>query len=221
MTHEDQTKNETPDKDAADDDANEKNLEKEKGKYVFECQKCGQCCEKKESVILSFADLERWSEDVTLPSLYPFLTMDLKDDYVEVCLKKPEEENNPVGCPLYDAENKLCNIYYSMPLYCKSFPLGYDGESYFIKDKMCPGIGKGKMTDEKLKNARGSAKDDFEARVSTALLLPVVHGLVVKFLLEQTKKQMEKLTDTEKEKLKEIFGEEREGDNKDSDDASN
>jgi Fe-S-cluster containining protein len=203
------TNDETQNKD------DEENSKKGKGRYVFECQRCGECCEKKESVIVSISDLERWNKDMTLPSLYPFLTMQLKDDYVEVCLKKPEGEKDTSGCPLYDPENKLCNIYYSMPLYCKSFPLGYDGKSYFLKDKGCPGIGKGKMTDDRLIEARSSAKDDFEARVSTAMLLPVIQGLAVKFLLEQSKKQMESLTDEQKEKLREVFGEEDEGtDNK-------
>ncbi len=180
------------------------------GKYIFECQKCGQCCEKKDSVMISMADLERWNKDVTLPSLYPFLTIEIKNgDYFQISLKKPDTKEGKIeqGCPLYDAENKICNIYFSMPLYCKSFPLGYDGEMYFLKDKNCPGIGKGKMSEEELKEARKTAKEDFEARVSTTLLLPVMNSLAVKFLMEQSKRQIESLTDDQKNKLKDIFGE--------------
>jgi Fe-S-cluster containining protein len=180
------------------------------GKYVFECQKCGQCCEKKNSVAISMADLERWNKDMTLPSLFPFLTIELKnDDWAQISLKKPDSKEDKIekGCPLYDAENKICNIYFSMPLYCKSFPLGYDGERYFLKDKNCPGIGKGKMSEEELKEVRKTAKEDFEARVSTTLLLPVMNSLAVKFLMEQSKKQIENLTDEQKDRLKDIFGE--------------
>ena len=191
--------------------------EKEKispGKYVFECQRCGQCCEKSDSVVVSMADLERWSKDVTLPSLYQFLTMEIKDeDYIQVSLKKPESQEGKAesGCPLYDRENKLCNIYFSIPLYCKSFPLGYDGNKYFIKDKSCPGIGKGTMSEKTLGEAREAAKQDFEARVSTALLLPLIQGLAMKFIMEQSKKQIDSLTDEQKEKLREILGKDANG----------
>ncbi|MFX1537910.1 MAG: YkgJ family cysteine cluster protein [Promethearchaeota archaeon] len=187
---------------------------KEQGKYVFQCQKCGQCCEEKDSVVVSMADLERWSRDVTLPPLFPFLTIEIKnDDYTQISLKKPETEEGELdkGCPLYDEENKLCNIYYSMPLYCKSFPLGYDGEKYFLKDKRCQGIGKGSMSEETLREARKAAKEDFEARVSTTMLLPVIHSLALKFILDQSKKQIDNLTDDQKEKLKEILGRDAEG----------
>jgi Fe-S-cluster containining protein len=184
--------------------------EKSPGKYVFECQKCGECCEKKDSVIVSMADLQRWSEDVTLPSLFQYLTLEVKDgDYVQISLMNAESEEgeSESGCVMYDKENKICNIYFSMPLYCKSFPLGYDGDKYFLKDASCPGIGKGVMSEKSLGEARKIAKDDFEARVSTALLLPVIHGLTFKFIMEQSKKHIENLTENQKEKLRGVLGE--------------
>lgn len=188
---------------------NTEKKEKGPGKYVFECQKCGECCEKKDSVIVSMVDLQRWSEDVTLPSLFSYLTLEVKEgDYVQISLKQPDsqEGKSETACPMYDKENKICNIYFSMPLFCKSFPLGYDGDKYFLKDPSCPGIGKGIMSEKSLTEARGSAKDDFEARVSTALLLPVIHGLTFKFIMEQSKKYIENLTEDQKEKLKDVLG---------------
>lgn len=185
-----------------------KETKKASGKYVFECQKCGQCCENNKSVVVSLADLERWSNDLTLPSLYPYLTIELKgDDYIQVSLKKRESEDDEQqkGCPLYDEANKICNIYFSMPLYCSSFPLGYDGNNYFLKDKSCPGIGKGNMTEESLGAARKTAKDDFENRVSTSLLLPVIHGLTLGFILDQSKKRIDALSPEQKRKLNEIL----------------
>jgi Fe-S-cluster containining protein len=176
---------------------------------VFECQRCGQCCQERESVAVSIADLERWGRDLTLPSLYPYLRIEVSNDFIQISLKRNEDDEvgQKKGCPLYDAENKLCNIYFSMPLFCKSFPLGYDGERYFIKDKSCPGLGKGSMTREGLKEARDVAKKDFDSRVSTALVLPAVHGLVLKFVMEQSRKQVEGLSDEQKERLREILGE--------------
>lgn len=180
------------------------------GRYIFECQKCGECCKKKEVVVVSFDDLRRWNEDMTLPSLYQFLSIEIKDnDYVHLSLKKPESPEGETvnGCPLYDENNKICNIYFSMPLLCTSFPLGFDGNGYFIKDKTCQGLGKGTMNEESLKGARSLAKDDFDARVTTSILLPVINGLALKFMMEQSKKQIESLTQEQKEKLKDILGE--------------
>ncbi len=192
-----------------------KETEPSRGKYVFECQRCGQCCEKKELIVVSMEDLRRWNEDVTLPSLYQFLSIEIKDnDYVQISLKKPEiKEGNPnLGCPMYDSENKICNIYFSMPYYCKSFPLGYDGDKYFLKDSSCLGIGKGNMNEKTLKEARKAAKSDFEERVTTALLLPVINGLALKFLMDESRKQMENLTKEQKDKLNDILGKDIKGD---------
>ncbi len=70
------------------------------------------------------------------------------------------------------------------------------------------------MSNETLTEARDSAKKDFNARVSTALVLPAMHGLVMGFLLEQSKKQVDKLTEDQKEQLKAILGQKEEGDKK-------
>jgi Fe-S-cluster containining protein len=185
------------------------NNEKSQSKYVFECQKCGECCESRESIVVSLEDLKRWNKDMTLPSLFPFLTLELLDnDSLQLSLKKPDPEDGKPqnGCPLYDETNKICNIYFSMPLFCSSYPLGYDGKHFFIKDGSCPGLGKGKMTPESLKSAREVAISDFEARVSTTMLLPLIQGLSLKFALDQSRKEMEKLTPEQKEKLSEVFG---------------
>ena len=101
----------------SESDAEEKSTmehEKQQSKYVFECQKCGQCCESKESVVVSLEDLKRWNQDMTLPSLFPFLTLDLiNEESLQLSLKKPEtdDEKQQTGCPLYDDVNKICNIY--------------------------------------------------------------------------------------------------------------
>jgi Fe-S-cluster containining protein len=197
-------------------DEHDKNADEEKNeaksKYKFECQKCGECCEKADSIVVSLADLNRWNKDLTLPSLYPYLTIEMiNQSQIQISLKKTdtEEGKSPKGCPLYDEKNKICNIYFSMPLYCSSFPLGFDGKNYFIKDKDCPGIGKGKMTDELLKKARELAKEDFEARVDTSMLLPIIHGMILGFILDQSKKRIEELSPEQKEKLNEMFAKDK------------
>jgi Fe-S-cluster containining protein len=182
---------------------------KSSGKYVFECQKSGQCCQDRDSVVVGLSDLERWNKDLTLPSLYPYLVIELvNDSFIQISLKKNPGDAGEVqkGCPLYDEENKICNIYFSMPHFCNSFPLGYDGHNYYIKDRSCPGLGKGNMTEESLKKARETAREDFEAQVTTSMLLPVIHGLTMGFILDQSKKRLDELSPEQKKKLDELLG---------------
>jgi Fe-S-cluster containining protein len=196
-------------KDDNQDSENTEPPKKESGKYVFECQKCGQCCEGRESINVTLADLKKWSTDMTLPSLYQFLTIEIiGENYIQISLKHPNssQEDTGSGCPMYDKENKICNIYFSMPIFCKSFPLGYDGKNYYLKDKTCKGLGKGQMTQEGLTEARESAKEDFEALVFTSSVLPLIHGLTMGFIWEQSRKQMDELSDEQKEKLNDILG---------------
>ena len=67
-----------------------------------------------------------------------------------------------------------------------------------------------KIAQENLKEARDAAKLDFDSRVSTALVLPAVHALALKFVFEQSKKQVDELSHEQKEKLRAILGEDTE-----------
>ena len=190
------------------------NIGKKKGagKYIFECQKCGRCCEEKDFVAVTLSDFERWNMDLTLPSLYPYLGLELVDEsFVRLSLRKNrfEEGEKNKGCPLYDGQNKICNIYFSMPLFCGSYPLGYDGHNFYIKDRSCPGIDKGTMTPDLLKKARDEAKQDLLAQVNTSMLLPVIQGLVMGFILEQSKKRFDKLSPEQRKQLDEILKEQK------------
>ena len=44
---------------------------------------------------------------------------------------------------MYDRDNKNCQIHHDMPLNCQAYPLGYNGEKYFVTDKACQGLGEG------------------------------------------------------------------------------
>ena len=49
-----------------------------KKKYVFNCTKCGQCCEKREHVPVSFDDIRKWTQSGAINSVFPHL----KDSFV-------------------------------------------------------------------------------------------------------------------------------------------
>ncbi|MHA2347451.1 MAG: YkgJ family cysteine cluster protein, partial [Candidatus Hodarchaeales archaeon] len=159
---------------------------KPKKKYIFNCTKCGQCCEKREIVPVSFADVRRWNQSGVINSVFPHL----KFRTLQTTGEKPQEflalglVGSEIGCPMFDKENKVCNIYHSLPIECKAFPLGYNGKNYYIKDKSVPGLGQGTMTKEQLITDRDNAREDFESKVETQMMLPLLYSLFMQNIVE-------------------------------------
>ncbi|MFX0184284.1 MAG: YkgJ family cysteine cluster protein [Candidatus Hodarchaeota archaeon] len=191
-------------------DAQEETKVKKKKKYVFNCTKCGQCCEKREFVPVSFKDIQNWTKTGTINAVFPNLKIRAfqttigeekqSQEYLTLVLAGSEE-----GCSMFDKENKLCNIYHSMPLECKAFPLGYDGKNYFVKDRTVPGLGKGTMTKERLIEDRDNARADFESRLETQLMLPLIYSLFMQNLMEQQQKVMEDMPEDKRKQLDELL----------------
>ena len=181
---------------------------KEKKKYVFNCTKCGQCCEKREIVPVSLADLRKWTQTGMINSIFPHLKMKAFQTTIQ---DQPREVISMVlvgketGCPLYDSDNKLCNIYHSMPLECQAFPLGYNGQQYFIKDKTVPGLGQGSMTKERLVADRDNARLDYEAQVETQMLLPITYSLFMQNLIEQQQKIRDDMPEEKRQQLDDLL----------------
>lgn len=180
-------------------------IDQPKKKYIFNCTKCGQCCEKRESVPLSLADLRSWSKSGVFNAVYPHIKFktfqtDDKSQFIAVVL-----QGTGKGCPMFDQENRLCNIYHSMPLECKAFPLGYNGKNYYIKDNTVPGLGQGTMTKERLIQDRDNAREDFEARIDTQMLLPLLYSAFMQNIIEQQQKIMEEMPQEQREQLEELL----------------
>ena len=181
---------------------------KEKKKYVFNCTKCGQCCEKREVVPVSLTDLRTWTQSGMINSIFPHLKMKAFQTTIQ---DQPREVISMVlvgketGCPLYDSDNKLCNIYHAMPLECQAFPLGYNGQQYFIKDKTVPGLGQGSMTKERLVADRDNARLDYEAQVETQMLLPITYSLFMQNLIEQQQKIRDDMPEEKRQQLDDLL----------------
>jgi hypothetical protein len=112
---------------------------------------------------------------------------------------------------MYDPENKLCNIYHSMPLHCRSFPLGWNGSNFFIKDRECQGIGRGEMTTERLKGHREAARQELEARRECGILMPSLQGIFTRFFVEASTRTLEAMSDEDRRKLEELLARQVEG----------
>ena len=107
--------------------------------------------------------------------------MDMSLGFPQLVLETKENEK---GCPMYDSENKNCQVYHDMPLNCQAYPLGYNGEKYFVTDTACQGLGEGEMTAEQLKVQRDAAKEDYEARVESNTLVPLLYSIIMGNLVD-------------------------------------
>ncbi len=203
----------------ADADPEETPSEGRPPKFIYECVRCGHSCADRNHVELTVRDLRKWTEDQTIAAIFqhirlaplgrPFLDPVLASDEGLEQLRKGGVENK--GCPLYDRENRLCNIYATMPLACRAFPLAYDGETFYVRDRECKGLGHGEMTVERLKAHRDAAREEHEARVETAMLMPVLQGLFTRFFVEESARVLDKVPDEDRRTIEEILTKPREG----------
>ncbi len=176
-------------------------------KFVFECLE-NQCpdrkCCKRSPVMIYFEDIRRWITDQTINVVFPSieLTVDPTMRYPMLVLKKYPDETL---CAMFNKETNSCNIYYSKPISCSAFPLGYNGNNYFVINKECSGLGKGDMTKESLKEMRNRAKLEFECRTRTTASLPLLQMLIMQFFEKQSREAMASLSDEDRKKLEEIL----------------
>ena len=138
-----------------------------------------------------------------MPVGRPYLDVVLASDEGVRAFEEGDVEHK--GCPLYDAENSLCNIYHSMPLYCQAFPLAYHGNGYFIKDRACKGIDQGTMTGERLEAHREAARRELEARRECGILMPSLHGMFTRFFVEASTKALEAMSADDRSRLEELL----------------
>jgi Fe-S-cluster containining protein len=221
MTDESQNANETetsPDMEKADKvskpekepkDAKQKKEAKDEEehppKFLFECQRTGDCC-KREQIPISFNDLHGWVRDQTIFRVIHFFSLAVVNESLEIHLTKDDDGY----CSLYHRDNKACTIHYNKPLYCSSYPLGFNGNNYVIKSNECTGIGKGKLSKEDLMTMRDLAFEDFVGRRQTSEVLPAIQSILFKQLTEESKRIMEDLPEEEKQRLTEMISKSKE-----------
>ncbi|MDY6964887.1 MAG: YkgJ family cysteine cluster protein [Halobacteriota archaeon] len=176
-------------------------MEKPKPKFVFQCQRCGICCENKEDLPVNLTDIERWTKDGSIYEVSSHLS--IVESFGIFTLQIDREDGI---CKMYDPEKKECIIYSSRPISCKAFPLRYNGKNYTIRDKKCPGLDQEKMTAEELKEIREASKSDYEGEDLIMKILPTLQSIIMRDIAEKSKEAYEGLTEEQREKLKEMFG---------------
>lgn len=182
-------------------------------KFVYECVRCGHSCGDRNLVEVTLEDLRTWANDQSLSAIFPHLRlMAVGRPYLDIVLASDEGmeaylqgDGEHKGCPMYDVDNKLCNIHHSMPLYCRSFPLAFNGSGYFLKDRECQGIGQGHMTQERLEAHRQAARDELEARRECGILMPTFQGVFTRFFVEASAKTLEAMSEEDRRSLEDLM----------------
>jgi Fe-S-cluster containining protein len=181
-------------------------------KFIYECVRCGHSCADRNHVELTLRDLQRWTMDQTLAAVFhhirlaplgnPFLDLVLASEEGLEAARDGDREWR--GCPMHDRENRLCNIYATMPLACRAFPLAYDGEAFFIRDPGCKGLGQGEMTVERLKAHRDAAREELDARRETMMLMPALQGVFTRFFVDESNRALERMSEEDRKRIEEI-----------------
>jgi Fe-S-cluster containining protein len=159
-----------------------------KPKFKFVCQLCGKCCGSEE-IMVTLPDLERWMVDNTIYRAIHLLKYTEVDGKPAIILKRDDDGK----CNLFHRDTKQCTIYETRPLFCQAYPLGFNGEQYYIKNKKCKGLGKEKMSKDELEAIRNSAFEEFVATRQLNNVLPIVYGIIFNKLIEDSQEMMEKM----------------------------
>ena len=184
-----QKKDDIGEKKSVEDDENQKPT-----KFKFICQMCGNCCGS-ENVYLSPTDIDRWVADNTIFRVMHLLDLEETEERIRISLRKDDDGK----CSLYHRDNKRCTIYESRPIQCRAFPLGFNGENYYLKSGNCIGLNKKEMNREQLETIRNDAFDEHIAFRVSDRILPIIHRIFINKLIEQSKDFMEKLSDADKD----------------------
>ncbi|TFG28525.1 YkgJ family cysteine cluster protein [Candidatus Thorarchaeota archaeon] len=185
----------------------------EKSKYTFKCleQKCDtKACHIRPQIDVTLGDISRWTAQGYLMKILPGVVIKLPDSEqglfsLEMMRKTLASDEDTTACIFYNEEANGCEIRYSRPLSCRSFPLEYNGEKYYLSSKDCPGVGKGEVNKEALKEARDLAEQMFKERGETLTTIPAIYSLIMTQMLRQSAEAMKNLSDEDRKKMDEIL----------------
>lgn len=212
--------------------ASEEETQPKKQKFVFNCTKCGYCCENRGPIPLVMNDLVMWAKNNAVENMMPYikfiktpngsidLVLSRKDQDPYAFLKQEDEKKEDdkpqdLSCPLYNKEKKECLIYTNRPLSCRTYPLEYDGSKYMVVNaENCPGIGNGEMSKEARLEMRDLAKEMNRTLTEMRIAMPILSQAFQPFILQELMeaqqkfmKELEKMPPEERERIeKQMMG---------------
>ena len=182
-------------------------------KYSFECeeQKCDtSACHTRPHVTVTFGDISRWTTQNYLQQILPGVilqTPKAETDLIglEMARKPLQKDTEMTACVFYHEESNGCQIRYSRPISCRTYPLQFDGEKYRVIDKNCPGVGMGEVTKEALQENKELAEHEYKERLETLATLPGVYAIFMGQMIRQSAEAMQGLSEEDRKQLEEIM----------------
>ncbi len=186
----------------------------EKAKFNFKCleQKCEtKACHIRPNINVTHGDIARWTKMGYLMNILPGFSLKLpksEEDLISIeMLRKPlGSDSESTACIFYNEGANACEIRYSRPISCRTYPLEYTGEKYILSSKDCPGVGQGEVSKEALHEARNLAEQEFNERIETISSLPVVYTKIMNQMIRQSAEAMQNLSEEDRKKMDDILG---------------
>jgi Fe-S-cluster containining protein len=179
----------------------------EKSKYSFKCleQKCNtKACHIRPHVNITIGDLGRWSSQGYLVNILAGVSLIMPESeeeslVLETARKPLEGEQEGTCCIFFNEKANGCEIRYSRPISCRTYPLEYNGEKYYLSSKDCQGVGQGEVSKEALQEASTLAEQEYRERQETEAALPAIYSVIMTELIKQSAEARKKRADGEKE----------------------
>ena len=141
-----------------------------------------------------------------LPGITIHMPESEKDTFYFETARKPLATDTEVtACIFYNEQANGCEIRYSRPISCQTFPLEFNGEKYVLISKDCPGVGIGDVSKEALQEARELAEQEFKERTVATAALPAIYSVMMNQMLRQSAEAMQNLSDEDRKKMDEIL----------------
>lgn len=159
---------------------------------------------------VTIGDLSRWSIQGYIGNIIAGLQIiapESETDPMKIeTIRKPlKDDSENTACVFFDEEANGCIIRYSRPISCRTFPLEFNGTKYVLSTKNCPGVGKGDVTKDGLKEAKELAEKDYNERIETITSLPGVYTLIMAPMIRQSTEAMERMSEEDRKKMDEIL----------------
>jgi Fe-S-cluster containining protein len=159
---------------------------------------------------VTIGDISRWTEQDYLSHIIPGLVLVAPESEeesigIETQRRPLKKDSEKTACMFYQEDSNACSIRYSRPISCKTFPLDYDGTKFRVIEKSCPGIGKGEVQKDSLREARETAEQEFKERSETEKAIPGLYAVLMNHMLRQSAEAMRNLSEEERAKLDEIM----------------
>ena len=143
-------------------------------------------------------------------NILPGVTLKLPESEKDLILlemmRKPlKADPEKTACIFFNEDANGCEIRYSRPLSCRTYPLEYNGEKYYLSSKNCPGVGQGEVSKEALQEARDLAEQAFKERGTTFTALPAIYSIIMTQMIRQSTEAMQNLSEEDRKKMDEIM----------------